>query len=195
MTLCRAHALRECGRYAEALGDYDRAAALYRREGKIEEAGARASARSMRSTSWPLRRRDSNRKISRALLPENRHGALGGQSLCQHGERLSASRPLPACLKYYRLAYPVLARQRPLDGHIALFNQAGIHLSKGQPEDALKLLETCQSFFEQQHLLHLSGRAQYSLAYGKYFARKIPGFAGPPSRAQSVFRSPAIAAF
>ena len=38
MTLCRAHALRECGRLPEALADYDRAARTYRRHGETVEA-------------------------------------------------------------------------------------------------------------------------------------------------------------
>lgn len=190
MTLCRAHALRECGRYAEALGDYDRAAALYRREGKIEEAW-RTSIGKIDALDLMGRYGDAIRtarsaaryfqKTGMALWEAKVYANMG--NVYQHLDRYQLA------LKYYRLAYPVLARQRPLDGHIALFNQAGIHLSKGQPEDALKLLETCQSFFEQQHLLHLSGRAQYSLAYGKYLLGKYQDSLDHLSRAQSVFRS------
>jgi CHAT domain-containing protein len=190
MTLCRAHALRECGRYSEALGDYDRAATLYRREGKTEE--------SWRTTIGKIdvldlmgRYGDAIRiarsaaryfqKTGLALWEAKVYANMG--NVYQHLDRYQLA------LKYYRLAYPVLARERPLDGNIALFNQAGIHLSKGQPEDALKLLEACQSFFEQQHLLHLSGRAQYSLAYGKYLLGKYQDSLDHLSRAQSVFRS------
>lgn len=190
MTLCRAHALRECGRYAEALGDYDQAAALYRGEGRTEEAwrttigkidaldlmGRYAEAiRTARSAAHYFH------KAGMSLWEAKVYANMG--NVYQHLDRYQLA------LKYYRLAYPVLARERPLDGHIALFNQAGIHLSKGQPEEALKLLESCQLFFEQQHLLHLSGRAQYSLAYGKFLLGKYQDSLDHLSRAQVVFRS------
>lgn len=190
MILCRAHALRECGRYPEALRNYDQAANIYRKEGRKEDAS--------RTTIGKIDALDLMGRYAEALATARsaaRYFHRAGMSLLeakvyanmgnvyQHLDRYQLA------LKYYRLAYPILARERPLDGHISLFNQAGIHLSKGQPEEALKLLETCRLYFEQERLLHLSGRAQYSLAYAKFLLGKYQDSLDHLSRAQAIFRS------
>lgn len=190
MMLCRAHALRECGRYTEALRDYDQAALVYRKESRHEDAwrttiGKIDALDLMGRYNEALRVARSAARYfhhhAMSLLEAKVYANMG--NVYQHLDRYHLA------LRYYRLAYPTLAREQPLDGHISLFNQAGIHLSMGEPEEALKLLETCRNFFEEQRLLHLSGRAQYSLAYGKYLLGKYQDSLDHLSRAQTVFRN------
>lgn len=188
MTLCRAHAFRECGKFAESLRDYDAAARLFRKDGLIESA--------YRTVIGKMDALDLSGKYEQALREARRasryfhraglklweakiHQNMG--NIFQHTDRYSRA------LTFYNQAYRALSQERPLDGFIALFNQANIHLSTGNPEQALTLLKQCGNFFERESLSNLQGRVHYNLAYGYFLSGKYQDALAQLSTAKSIF--------
>ncbi|HET6268068.1 MAG TPA: tetratricopeptide repeat protein, partial [Acidobacteriota bacterium] len=169
MTLCQAHALRESGHFERSLKSYDAAARLFRKTGRGPEAwrtvigkldaldqlghyreaekAARSAARYFGGAKLPVWQAKIYANLGNIYLHQDRYG--------------------PA-RKYYRLAFSMLRKERPLDGHIALFNEANIHLSTGQPVKATQLLETCRAFFSDNKMTHFLARTHYNLGYAKY---------------------------
>lgn len=173
MTLARAHSLRECGRLPEALKEYDRSAVLFRHCRKTTEAWRTAIGKmdaldQMGKYAEALKlARGARRYFQSAGLPlwAAKVEANTG-NIYQHLDRYSLA------LGSYRRAYPVLAREQPLDGYILLFNQATTHLCSGRPEEAIGLLESCRLFFETRGQFSFLARTHYNLAYGFYLLGK-----------------------
>lgn len=173
MTLARAHSLRECGRLPEALKEYDRAAMLFRQQQKANEA--------WRTALGKMDALDQMGRYAEALELARRARRYFQQSgltlwtakieantgnIYQHLDRYALA------LESYRRAYPVLAREQPLDGYILLFNQATALLCSARPESAIGLLESCRLFFESQSQFSYLARTHYNLAYGFYLLGK-----------------------
>jgi CHAT domain-containing protein len=169
MTLCEAHALRECGHFERSLASYDAAARLFRKTGKLPEA--------WRTVIGKLDALDQLGRYGQAEKAARSAARYFGQAklnlwqakiyanlgnIYLHQDRYGPAR------KYYSLAYSMLRKERPLDGHIAHFNEANIYLSTGQPVKAIQLLETCRHFFSDNKMTHLLARTHYNLGYAKY---------------------------
>lgn len=169
----RAHAFRECGMYREAIRDYERAAKIYRKEGhnfeawrttigKLDGLDQLGKYREALRVARAARRyfRNAGLKIWEAKISAN----VG--NVYQHLDRY------PQALEHYKFAHQILSRERPLDGHVALFNQATVYLCSGEPAASLPLLKECRNFFEQENLSSFLGRTHYNLAFANHLLGK-----------------------
>ena len=173
MTLARAHSLRECGRLPEALREYDRAARQFRTRNRATEAWRTAIGK-MDALDQMGRYGEALKLARRALRYFQRAGyplwaakvEANTGNIYQHLDRYTLA------LHSYQRAYPVLAREQPLDGYILLFNQATTHLCSAKPEAAIGLLESCRLYFETEGQASYVARTHYNLAYGHYLLGK-----------------------
>ena len=188
MLLSRAHAFREIGKYHEAIKDYDRAAFIFRKHGEKVEAAKTVIGKMDALDELGKYREalhiaaDARQIFRRAKLP-----LLIARIDVNTGNIYHRVGKYPLALKYYRLAYDVLAEARPLDGYVVLFNEATVHLCQGNPRQAFEPLNQCISFFEKNSLSSFLGRAHYNLAYAYYLIGKYQDSLNYIARARSLF--------
>jgi CHAT domain-containing protein/tetratricopeptide (TPR) repeat protein len=188
MVLSRAHAFREMGKYREAIHDYDQAASLFRKYGEEIEAARTAIGKmdaldQLGKYSEALKIAKAARRIfRRAKLP-----LLIARVDVNTGNIYHRTGQYSLALKYYGLAHDVLAKARPLDGYVVLFNQATVFLCQRNPKEAFDPLNKCISFFEQKSLFSFLGRTHYNLAYAYFLLGKYQDSLHYIAKARGLF--------
>ncbi|MCI0606067.1 tetratricopeptide repeat protein, partial [bacterium] len=164
LILCRAHALRECGRYEEAVRDYDTAKKILISHKEAIEAWRTAIGK-IDALNQLGRYEEALRTAEKALqfFSRNRLPIWLAKTHANMGNVYHNLGKYPLALKHYRIGYSTLHKERPLDGYVLLFNQASIHLCEGKPEQALDLLDRCRTYFEEQKLSSFLGRTYYNV--------------------------------
>jgi tetratricopeptide (TPR) repeat protein len=186
MILSRAHAFREIGAYRKALKNYDLAASAFRRQGEKNEA-ARTVIGKMDALDQLGRYKEALQIASAARRAFHRTPELKARLDANTGNIYHRLGKYSSALKYYDLARHVLARERPLDGYVILFNQATIYLCQGNPQAAVNPLNSCISYFEDNQFSSFLGRTHYNLAYAYYLLGKYQNSLAHISTARSLF--------
>ena len=189
LMLCRAHALRECGRYEEAVRDYDRAKKILLSHKEPVE-GWRTAIGKIDALNQLGRYREALRTSEKALrfFSRNRLPIWLAKTHANMGNVYHNLGKYSMALKHYRIGYSALHTERPLDGYVLLFNQASIHLCQGKPELALDLLSRCMKYFEEQNLSSFLGRTYYNVAYAYYVLGKYENALKYLSQAKFIFK-------
>lgn len=189
MLLCRAHALRESGRYREALKDYKDSERLYRLAGQPVEAWRTAIGRidaldqiGEYQTALQIAKSAMHffRKNGYDIWEAKIHANTG--NLYQHLDRYDLA------LRHYRIASKILSEKSPLDANVARFNEANLRLLTGKPAKALELLADCREYFEREQLPHFLGSTYYNLAYAFYLMGRYQDSLSHIKNARELFR-------
>ena len=173
LTLARAHCLREVGQYKEAIADYTRAAKLFQKQRMTDESW-RTSIGKMDALDQMGRYREALNLADRTAkyFRSSSKPFWEAKIFANTGNIYQHLGQYDQALKFYQKAYPILSNEQPGDGYILRFNQATSYLCSGNPENAVALLKTCQTYFEQEKLSSFLARTHYNLAYGFYLKGK-----------------------